>query len=273
MKLIEQLRSGQIALISNGKFDDMRLILKTAFPRTEGANGAFKYYSIHKTIVGNFQGSDIHPNITAIEAKNFLEEMKQPRPVESLPARKITSTQAKSIIDAACSAWKKTLADKWAIGIVLDNKIEIEETFYQEMRKACTREQNTLFDIIFDDKPQYEVGGYFTVVEEKYGYNGEKGKTYKIIRIKDCNLYYEENNSVGTNNVKVRPATQDEIDSVLYIARGTPCLVSGEKKNWFLRYSDGKGQFYDGGETNSVYKSRWAYVSPVDASAIANLPK
>lgn len=61
----------------------------------------------------------------------------------------ITSEQAQSIINIACNAWKKQLAEKWANNIVLGNKIEISEEFYKEMRVACTAPQNELFDKIF----------------------------------------------------------------------------------------------------------------------------
>jgi hypothetical protein len=61
----------------------------------------------------------------------------------------ITSEQAQSIINIACNAWKKQLAEKWANNIVLGNEIQISEEFYKEMRVACTPPQNELFDKIF----------------------------------------------------------------------------------------------------------------------------
>jgi hypothetical protein len=61
----------------------------------------------------------------------------------------ITSEQAQSIINIACSTWKKQLAEKWANNIVLGNEIEVSEEFYKEMRAACTPLQNELFDKIF----------------------------------------------------------------------------------------------------------------------------
>lgn len=61
----------------------------------------------------------------------------------------INAKQAQSIIDIACSAWKKQLAEKWANNIVLNKETEISEEFYKEMRAACTAPQNELFDKIF----------------------------------------------------------------------------------------------------------------------------
>lgn len=61
----------------------------------------------------------------------------------------ITAEQAQSIIDIACGAWKPKLADKWAVNIALKKNVEIDGSFYKEMRLACTEPQHKLFDTIF----------------------------------------------------------------------------------------------------------------------------
>lgn len=61
----------------------------------------------------------------------------------------ITPKQAMSIIEAACNEWKSKLANLWAVEIVLNKNIFIKESFYREMRKACTDVQHELFDTIF----------------------------------------------------------------------------------------------------------------------------
>lgn len=64
--------------------------------------------------------------------------------------------QAQQIIDIACQTWQSKLAGKWATNIVMNKITIIEESFYKEMRKACTSEQNQLFDTIFGkDVPQH----------------------------------------------------------------------------------------------------------------------
>lgn len=63
--------------------------------------------------------------------------------------RKITFIQAQLIIESACASWKTTLAEKWAVNIILKNDIEITESYYEKMRAACTPEQHKLFDQIF----------------------------------------------------------------------------------------------------------------------------
>ena len=60
-----------------------------------------------------------------------------------------SSKDAKEIIDIACDNWKPLLAEKFAINIVLNQDSIIEESFYKEMRKACTDTQNLKFDEIF----------------------------------------------------------------------------------------------------------------------------
>ena len=68
--------------------------------------------------------------------------------------RILTPQNATRIINIACSKWKPKLAEKWATNIVLNKDTEISEEFYQEMRKACTTDQNTLFDEIFGNDEQ-----------------------------------------------------------------------------------------------------------------------
>jgi hypothetical protein len=63
--------------------------------------------------------------------------------------RTLTPKNAQRIIDMACSTWKRKLADQWAASIVLVEDITISEDFYTEMRKACTTDQNKVFDEIF----------------------------------------------------------------------------------------------------------------------------
>ena len=63
--------------------------------------------------------------------------------------RTITSVQAQSIIKIACDEWQQFLIKEWSKQIALGEDIEIEESFYKKMRKACTQKQHELFDTIF----------------------------------------------------------------------------------------------------------------------------
>lgn len=79
----------------------------------------------------------------------WKEQNQNQNPKQDMKKFTITAELAQSIIDIACNAWKKQLAEKWANNIVLGNEIEISEEFYKEMRAACTPPQNELFDKIF----------------------------------------------------------------------------------------------------------------------------
>jgi hypothetical protein len=83
-----------------------------------------------------------------VELVNSTEEKNQ------MKNRILTPANAQRIISVACSAWKSKLAEKWATNIVLNKDTEISEEFYQEMRSACTAEQNEIFDEIFGKDEQ-----------------------------------------------------------------------------------------------------------------------
>lgn len=61
----------------------------------------------------------------------------------------ITPDQAKSIIEIACSGWRKKLAEKWAVRIMLDETIEVSDEFYKEMITASNNSQKELLYKIF----------------------------------------------------------------------------------------------------------------------------
>jgi hypothetical protein len=83
-----------------------------------------------------------------VELVNSTEEKNQ------MKNRILTPANAQRIISVACSAWKSKLAEMWATNIVLNKDTEISEEFYQEMRSACTAEQNEIFDEIFGKDEQ-----------------------------------------------------------------------------------------------------------------------
>jgi hypothetical protein len=108
-------------------------------------------------------------NIELIESK--IKEIK-------MKNRILTPQNATRIINIACSKWKPKLAEKWATNIVLNKDTEISEEFYQEMRKACTTDQNTLFDEIFGNDEQLinisdlEIGEAMIVHDNSTRWNG-----------------------------------------------------------------------------------------------------
>jgi hypothetical protein len=92
--------------------------------------------------------------------------------------RILTPANAQRIISVACSAWKSKLAEKWATNIVLNKDTEISEEFYQEMRTACTAEQNEIFDEIFGKDEQLikasdlKIGEAMIVQDKTTSWNG-----------------------------------------------------------------------------------------------------
>ncbi len=84
--------------------------------------------------------------------KNKINKMKKEQLTTEEPTRfpfRLTSENAKEIINIACSTWKHKLATEWGASIILNHFIMITETRYKEMRKACDESQNVLFDAIF----------------------------------------------------------------------------------------------------------------------------
>lgn len=61
----------------------------------------------------------------------------------------ITPNQAKNIIEIACSGWRKKLAEKWAVKIMLDETIEVSDEFVKEMFSASNETQIKLLNTIF----------------------------------------------------------------------------------------------------------------------------
>lgn len=62
--------------------------------------------------------------------------------------RILSRADFKRIHAIACGDWKPKLAEKFK-DLLLQDEVEVDETYYRLMRKACTTEQNALFDIIF----------------------------------------------------------------------------------------------------------------------------
>ena len=79
------------------------------------------------------------------------------------------------------------------------------------------------FDKVYEE--EYKVGDYVTVIESKFGFNGEEGKTYKIFGWQENHenrFFYEEDGqpTININIVKVRKATPEEIEKASTIKIG-----------------------------------------------------
>lgn len=88
-----------------------------------------------------YEGEVVVRKATTEEINNYLK-------TKDMKARLLSRTNFKRIHDAACRSWKSKLAEKFK-DFAIQDEIEVHPDFYAEMRKACTKEQNLLFDDIF----------------------------------------------------------------------------------------------------------------------------
>ena len=63
--------------------------------------------------------------------------------------RKLKIQNYRRIHNAACPNWKTKLQDMYAKKFAISDEVIIPEDDYRQMRIACTKEQNILFDEIF----------------------------------------------------------------------------------------------------------------------------
>lgn len=123
-------------------------------------------YLIYDSLLNETEYNDFpSPDTQLLTPKEFTEKF-----ITKENMKTITYEQAQSIIDVACNSWKKKLFELWGESIVYKKGVKIEEVFYKEMRKACTKEQHILFDDIFGKDNIPEKG---TLVYVHVSKNGE----------------------------------------------------------------------------------------------------
>jgi len=209
---------------------------------------------VKKSVSSNGQPWNNYTEITFEQFKKYVLKTKE-------TMKTITHTQAQQIIDIACPKWKGTLSERWGRHIVLKQSIAITEESYQEMRKACTSEQNELFDEIFGkDEPKFKVGDWVM-------YEGSfKAGPYQIKSFRSDGVALDQNGEVREVKSQYRLATEEEIQKAKYIPKGTPCLVRDvDAESWKFAYSSGDGTF-----KTSTSNYAWRQVQVLD---INNLPK
>jgi len=81
--------------------------------------------------------------------KWYMSITDENKEIKQEPMRTIKWQQAQEIIDVACYDWKEKLIERWAKNIVLREDVHVSDSSYRIMRKACTEDQNKLFDNIF----------------------------------------------------------------------------------------------------------------------------
>lgn len=207
-----------------------------------------------------------YTEITFEEFKKYILKMD----IENRFPFKLKEEDAKRIINIACNTWKTKLSQMWGGDLLMNGHVSISEDFYKEMREACTEEQNKLFDEIFgkDNKIEYKVGDYITVVEGCKNRNGEKGNTYKITLIRGSYFYYSLTSAIDTSIVKVRKATKEEIEQYnCPYEKGDLILVREcEKECWDLMYfshvENGEVYCFPYQEKNWDRTTKWKFHAP-----------
>lgn len=282
---IENLRDGKCALWNKyGELKDLKIILKKAFPKdsyiTDGSSRYYEKSSIYSELFRYSNNTDL-PSFSIKEFINNLSSTKT-----TMKNRTLKPSQAQSIINIACAGvWKPKLAKLWGESIVMGNDIPVTETFYKEMRKACTPDQNKLFDTIFgkDEKLFTAKKGDWVVILEGPIDDSENSFTlktpYQLSKdfISD-NGHFDvvadnEGDPNGYSNVegfKFRKATAAEIKKVSWYPHLTPCLVRDASDQSFkLQYSSKVvNKFYCQGRKSGQTTS-WLQHQKLD---INNLP-
>lgn len=166
-----------------------------------------------------------HKEITFEQFKKYVLKNKNEKrfPFELKPK------DAQKIIDIACSTWKSKLARTWGEQIVQRNNIDIVEQEYNDMRKACTPEQNLLFDNIFGKdisniKPELgqiwkknDTGNYYII---SCAYTSKYSIIYNLNNIKSGKLRWSAN--------ILKDIFNDEIDKFTYIGKAEDVISINE---------------------------------------------
>ena len=236
---IEDLSEGRVALINDGNIDELTTVLKAAFPNDSAPGmGSHKYYNQIKRFP-NLWGGNNKTKLPTQSVKEFYKQLKTENIDNRFPFR-LTEKDAKRIVEAACRGWRSRLSDKWGAELLRGGFVNIEEEYYKYMRKACTEEQNVLFDEIFGkDEEQFKAGDWIT-------YIGSLSSSYttKIQSVdkdgwieSDVNKPEEE---VHYHYTQYRKATPEEIAKAQCpYEDGELCWVK-DNPAWALRYATGK---------------------------------
>jgi hypothetical protein len=94
-----------------------------------------------------YEGEVVVRKATTEEISNYFRGNNYLK-TKDMKTRLLSRSNFKRIHDAACSSWKSKLAEKFQ-AFAFQDEIEVHPDFYAEIRKACTKEQNLLFDDIF----------------------------------------------------------------------------------------------------------------------------
>ncbi len=203
---IEDLKEGRVAVEFNGVEDslkDLQNLLKSTFPNTMVfTSGSYKYYHLSNKFEKCWYPTD-YKNLPSQLLKDFIKQLTMNKKIIGYKLTKPEYTEAVKAI-TGCPQFNFENFEKEADNMVIAT---------QKLTDA--KVLGLWFEKIYEE--EYKVGDWVTVIESKSGFNGELGKTYKIFGWQpkyDNRFYYSEDqtNTICLNAIKVRKATQEEIE-------------------------------------------------------------
>lgn len=210
---IKDLAEGKVALEFNKETDnieDLDRVIKEAFPNDFSIPSTWswncKYYYKDTITIDHSWNLDNNVNHLPIQPlKDFLTMKKiigYKTPTDLFNGKVVKGTLYQPLSSNNNITYAATVRQ----GVVLDAG-----------QTNLPKEIVETWEAVYEE--EFKVGDWVTVTEAKSGFNGELGKTYKIFGWQPNytdRFYYMEDRTVtiSMNNVKVRKATQEEIDSV-----------------------------------------------------------
>lgn len=199
-ELIKQLALGKIAVRNDGSLEELRQVLKEAFPKDDFiTEGTHKNYILSDD--EDFWDAEDFTNLPSYSVKEFLKE-------ETMENKKLIGY--------------KVPYDLWGGQIKKGSIYITHPPNNYGYRDNMIEEFNIAKEIVEQWEPVYEekfkVGDWVTVIQEEAGFNGKLGQTYKIFGWQENyknRFYFTEGNkgkSINISKVKVRLATKDEIE-------------------------------------------------------------
>lgn len=153
-ELIKGLREGKIALRNDGNLEDLRKVLKYAFPKDNWIIGGVPSFYKLSEIDGYWEGLDKKPHLIIHSVNDFLKTNKT---IMENKTFKITRQQLEEIHNIACNDWKIRIVDitDSVLG-KFKNEGVLNYDIVKKMFKAATQKQLPTLQRIFPDYQEQE---------------------------------------------------------------------------------------------------------------------
>jgi hypothetical protein len=157
----------------------------------------------------------------------------------------------------SCYAWRNSIYEILQDNAIQPDPFTIEQIYLNKAKNECTPVQLRILEeygIVFEKEPEFKEGDFVVITEfdKTITVNLTIGKVYEIMRLNgECHFSIKKDDighsrTIDTKSLKFRHATEKEIKWKDFPADGTLCFVRNVNFDvWQLRYSDGKGEFYN----------------------------